>query len=218
MNGPSPGRRGRLIALEGIDGCGKSTQARRLADHLGARLAFEPGETALGRELRRLLLDGEGPPPTPRAEALLVAADRAQHVAEVVEPELAAGRWVVTDRFSGSTLAYQGAGRGLAVAGLRAVVDWAADGLWPDLSVLVDLPVAAARERLAAVRPDRLEGLGEEFAERVRRGFLDLAAADPDHWVVIDGRPSPDQVAEALVAAVAERLGPAPGAVPGEAR
>src|SRR3984957_18474074 len=141
--------RGRLLALEGIDGCGKSTQARNLAATLGARLTHEPGATELGVALRRLLLAPDAPPISLRAEALLMAADRAEHIALVVAPALAAGEWVVSDRFSGSTLAYQGYGRGLDVDGLLPVVAWAADGLVPDLSVLVDVPVPVARARLA---------------------------------------------------------------------
>ncbi|MCI4318420.1 MAG: dTMP kinase, partial [Thermoplasmata archaeon] len=103
--------RGRLIALEGVDGCGKSTQSRLLATSLGAELTFEPGATDLGRELRTLLLGRSDLPVDPHAEALLMAADRAQHVAEVIDPALRVGRWVVTDRYSASTLAYQGWGR-----------------------------------------------------------------------------------------------------------
>ena len=105
--------RGRLIALEGIDGCGKSTQAASLAEALGARLTFEPGATPVGAALRELLLAPDAPPPSPRAEALLMAADRAEHVARVLAPALAAGEWVVTDRYAGSTIAYQGYGQGL---------------------------------------------------------------------------------------------------------
>jgi dTMP kinase len=199
--------RGRLIALEGIDGCGKSTQARRLAEALGAELTHEPGATELGRALRRLLLDPDGGTPVPRAEALLMAADRAQHVAEVVAPALATGRWVVTDRFSGSTLAYQGSGRGLPVAPLRSVVDWAADGVAADLSILVDVPLDVARQRLSSTAPDRLERLGADFHERVRLGFVILARDDPARWVVVDGTPPPEVVAGVIADVVAGRLG-----------
>lgn len=204
------GHRGRLIALEGIDGCGKSTQARILAASLGALPTHEPGATALGRALRGLLLDPDQPVPVARAEALLMAADRAQHVEEVVRPALDAGRWVVTDRFSGSTLAYQGWGRGLDPDDLRRVVAWAADGLVPDLSVLVDVDPGVARERLGDARADRFEAMGAGFHERVRRGFATLAAADPDRWAVVDGSGPEDVVAAAVAAAVAHRLG-APG-------
>ena len=113
---------GRLVALEGVDGCGKSTQVARLCRLTGALATFEPGATGLGAAVRRLLLDPELPPVSTRAEALLMAADRAQHVAELVAPTLAAGRWVVTDRFDASTLAYQGAGRGLVLDELRLTV------------------------------------------------------------------------------------------------
>ncbi len=205
--------RGRLIALEGIDGCGKSTQARALADALGAQLTHEPGATAVGALLRRLLLASDSPPPSPRAEALLMAADRAEHVALVVEPALAAGRWVVSDRYSASTIAYQGYGRGLDPAGLAELVAWAAAGLAADLSVLVDVAVEVAAGRLAAGGrggADRMERLGPDFATRVRRGFLAQAAEDPAHWLVVDGSADVETVAAHIVASVRERLGEAP--------
>lgn len=203
----TPARRGRLIALEGIDGCGKSTQARLLAASLGAVLTHEPGATDLGRALRRILLDPTRPAPVPRAEALLMAADRAQHADEVLLPALAEGRWVVTDRYSGSTFAYQGWGRGLAVDQLRSVVDWAAGGLEADLSVLVDVALDEARRRLATSAPDRLERLDADFHERVRSGFVTQARSDPQHWVVVDGSPPIEQVAAAVEEAVRDRLG-----------
>jgi len=203
---------GRLIALEGIDGCGKSTQARILAGALGPDtvLTHEPGATALGRALRGLLLDPARPVPVPRAEALLMAADRAQHVEEVIRPALAGGRWVVTDRFSGSTLAYQGWGRGLATDPLRRMVTWAAGGTEPDLSVLVDVGPEIARHRLGLATPsavDRFEGLGADFHERVRHGFVSMARADPGHWVVVDGAREIAAVAADIARVVGERLG-----------
>ncbi len=198
--------RGRLIALEGIDGCGKSTQASALAAALGARLTHEPGATPTGARLRELLLS-PGTTISARTEALLMAADRAEHVAQVVEPALAAGEWVVTDRFSGSTLAYQGWGRGLDVAELTALVEWACGGVAADLSVLVDLPVEVAAVRLGAGRADRLEALGHDFASRVRGGFLAQAAADPRHWVVVDGTRPTTSVAAEILETVTERLG-----------
>ena len=199
--------RGRLIALEGIDGCGKSTQAIALADALGARLTREPGGTPTGARLRELLLSPDLPTVSARTEALLMAADRAEHVARVVAPALASGEWVVTDRFSGSTLAYQGWGRGLDVAELTRLVDWACDGVRADLSVLVDLPVEVAARRLGAGRTDRLERLGHDFAARVREGFLAQAAADPPHWVVVDGSASIAAVAAQILENVNLRLG-----------
>ena len=203
-------RTGRLIAIEGIDGCGKSTQARILAEHLGAVLTREPGATALGRSLRSLLLDPAGEAPSERAEALLMAADRAQHVALVVGPALGQGRTVVTDRFSASTLAYQGYGRGLPLDELGRIVAWATEELAPDLQVLVDIDPALARRR-AGEEPDRLEGLEGGFHERVRRGYLALAESDPGRWVVVDGSGPVEDVAAAIRHAVGERLGE-PGA------
>jgi dTMP kinase len=202
-------RRGRLIALEGVDGCGKTTQAHLLAEALGALYTFEPGDTDLGGSLRALLLGFEGPLSV-RSEALLMAADRAQHVDEVVAPALFGGRWVVTDRFNGSTLAYQGAGRGLGTDALAPVLDFATAGLEPDLSVLIDVPVELARQRVGAARRDRLESLGEDFFARVAEGYRVLARGQ--RWVVIDGGGSIEQVAAAVLAGVSGRLGrpPAP--------
>jgi dTMP kinase len=207
--------RGRLIALEGIDGCGKSTQARALAAALGARLTHEPGATPLGASLRELLLAPDAPPPTPRAEALLMAADRAEHVALVVEPALAAGEWVVTDRYAGSTIAYQGYGRGLPVAELAELSAWASGGVAADLSVLVDVRIEIAAARLAGSPggTDRMERLGGEFAARVREGFLAQAAEDPEHWVVVDGSRSVETITAHIVDVVHDRLGAAPGSV-----
>jgi dTMP kinase len=202
--------RGRLIAFEGIDGCGKSTQAKAVAAALGALLTHEPGATPLGARLRRLLLDpdSDSPPPTPRADTLLMAADRAEHVAQVIEPALASGAWVVTDRYSGSTIAYQGYGRGLGADGLAEVVAWATAGVEADLSVFVDVPVevAAARRRGA----DRMERLGPEFAARVRGGFAAQAAADPARWLVVDGTREVDAITAHIVEAVRAQLGPEP--------
>lgn len=200
--------RGRLIALEGIDGSGKSTQTDLLARRLDALATWEPGATALGRELRRLALSpGPDDAPVARAEALLMAADRAQHVVEVILPALDAGRWVVTDRYTGSTLAYQGWGRGLEVEGLRQLARWACAGVEADLSVLIDVPVDVARARLRAAAPDRLESLDLAFHVRVRGGFVTMAREDPEGWAVVDGTASTEEVAEAVAEAVRERWG-----------
>ncbi len=189
---------GRLIALEGVDGCGKSTQALLLAERLGAVLTFEPGATRLGTSLRQLLLDRDEEAVTERSEALLMAADRAQHVAEVVKPALDAGTWVVTDRFSGSTLAYQGFGRGLARSELDRLIRFATDGLIPDLNVLIDVPVALARSRRSSTRADRFEVQGDEFTQRVVDGFHHLAAEAATPWLVVDGSGTVDEVAAAV--------------------
>ena len=199
-------RRGRLVAFEGIDGAGKSIQAARVAQALGARLTFEPGDTPLGAELRRLLLERADLAPTHRAEALLMAADRAQHVATVLEPTLAAGTHCVTDRYSGSTLAYQGYGSGLSIDLLHDVIGFATAGLVPDLTLLIDCDPETARGRLSA-NPDRLERLDPSYHARVRDGFLALAAHDPERWVVIDGAAPLEEVERSVDEALASRLG-----------
>lgn len=195
----------RFIAFEGGEGCGKSTQAARLADAIGAVLTREPGGTDLGLRLRELLLDPATEHVDRRAEALLMAADRAQHVAAVVRPSLAAGRHVVSDRFAASSLAYQGYGRGLPLDEVRELSAWATDDTWPDLIVLIDVPVETAAARLGEDL-DRFEQADDGFHQRVTDGFRDLAAADPARWVVIDGTPPVDVVAAAVRKAVSERL------------
>jgi dTMP kinase len=198
--------RGRLVALEGGEGYGKSTQAALLAERLGAVLTREPGGTALGERARELLLDRTLVGVDARAEALLVLAARAQHVSEVIEPALTAGSWVVTDRFSGSTLAYQGSGRGLDPAGLSEVAHWAAAGVWPDLNVLIDVPAEMAAARRCG-SPDRLEAEDEAFHQRVLDSFRRMASADPTRWVVVDGLGAVEEVATRVLDAVVERLG-----------
>jgi dTMP kinase len=199
--------RGRLIAFEGGEACGKSTQAARLATRLGAVLTREPGGTALGEAIRALVLDPSSDVGD-RAEALLMAAARAQHVAEVIEPALAAGRHVVTDRWIGSSLAYQGFGRGLPLDDVAALSRFATGGLDADVVVLlhVPAPVAAARQ---ADPPDRMEQAGDGFHRRVAEGFRALAAADGDRWLVVDGEGTVGAVGERVVRAVADRIGPA---------
>jgi dTMP kinase len=198
---------GRLIALEGIDGCGKSTQAGLLAERMGALLTFEPGATRLGGSLRGLLLDPLQPAVSERTETLLMAADRAQHVAEVVRPALTGGTSVVTDRYTASTLAYQGFGRGLDRDELVVLNEWATGGLHPDLTVLVDVPVAVAAFRRGGVVADRLEGEGAAFQGRVAEGYRTLAVESAAAWLVIDGAGSIDEVAAAVWSGVCGRLG-----------
>jgi dTMP kinase len=210
------GPRGRLIALEGIDGCGKSTQVRILAERLGALATFEPGATLLGASLRTLLLGRGGAPVSVRAEALLMAADRAQHVDEVVVPALETGRWVITDRFAASTLAYQGFGRGLDRDELGSLVRWATAGLRPDLTVLLDLPVAVAAARRRAGAADRVESEGDAFHQRVADGFLTLAADSVDPWEVVDATGSVESIAATIWDAVGVLA--VPGGLPGGTR
>jgi dTMP kinase len=189
--------RGRLIAFEGGEGCGKSTQARLLAARLGAVLTHEPGGTDIGAAIRALLLDPGNGEVDARAEALLMAADRAQHVAEVVRPALDRGADVVTDRYAGSSLAYQGFGRGLAVTEVESLSAWATDGLWPHLVVLLDVsPDIAALRR--GTDHDRIERAGPDFHRRVVEGYRTLAREQADRWVVVDGSGAIEEV-EALV-------------------
>lgn len=197
-------RRGRFVAFEGGEASGKSTQARLLAERLGAVLTREPGGTHLGEVARDLLLDPAHPHLSDRAEALLFAAARAQHVAEVIEPALAGGRDVVCDRFAASSFAYQSYGRGLDLEDVRALSDFAVAGTWPELNVLLVLDPAVAESRLG--RRDKLEQAGEGFHERVAAGFEALAAADPERWVRVDASGTIAEVAERVWVAVEPRL------------
>jgi dTMP kinase len=196
---------GRFIAFEGGEGCGKSTQAERLASAIGALLTHEPGGTELGGLVRGVLLDPSTQAVEPRAEALLMAADRAQHVTEIVRPALEMGRHVVTDRYAASSIAYQGFGRGLPVDEVRSLSDWATGGLWPDLTILLDVSPEVAGTRLGHTL-DRFEREDEGFHQRVAEGFRQLALADPGGWVVLDGTASIDDVTDAVRAAVRDRL------------
>ena len=197
---------GRLIAFEGGEAVGKSTQARLLAERLNALLTFEPGATELGTRIRSLVLDKSAPPLLARAEALLIAADRAQHVTEVIRPALDAGTHVVTDRYIGSSLAYQGFGRELGADEVLALSRFATDGLNCDLVVLLEVADEVSRSRQASPG-DRIEAETVEFHRRVLEGYRTLAEQHPDQWVVIDGDRPVDEVAEAVYAAVQERLG-----------
>jgi dTMP kinase len=195
-----------FITFEGIEGCGKSTQARRLCERLGerVRLTCEPGGTALGRSIRELLLEPARGTMDPVAEALLYLADRAQHVGEVIRPALEEGRTVVSDRYVDSTLAYQGYGRGLPLHLLEAVAELATGGLRPDLTVFLDVPVEMGLKRVGARgRHDRLESERVEFHERVRQGYLALIEREPRRWVRLDGEGDEDAVARRVQDAVA---------------
>ena len=203
--------RGLFVCFEGGEGAGKSTQSRLLRDWLVERgetvlLTFEPGDTAVGKELRRIVLDPATGHLSDRTEALLYAADKAEHVDHVVLPALARGEVVITDRYVDSTLAYQGAGRTLAVPEVEAVARWATGDLRPHLTVVLDLAPEAGLGRFE--ERDRIEGQSLEFHQRVRQGFLDLAAADPDHYVVLDARAPVEEIA----ATIRERLEPLLGA------
>ncbi len=199
-------RRGRFIVFEGGEGTGKSTQAGILAAALRALLTREPGGTETGERIRALVLDRSGGALGARTELLLVAAARAQHVEELIAPTLAAGRDVVCDRFAGSTLAYQGYGRGLPLEEVRAASSVATGGLVPDLTVLIELaPEVAATRRCGSA--DRIESESPEFHDKVREGFATLAADDPSGWAVVSGLGSRDEVAARVLAEVEARLG-----------
>jgi dTMP kinase len=185
-----------FVTLEGMEGSGKSTQGPRIATALGPDtvLTREPGGTGLGRGIRALLLDPSGVV-APEAEVLLYFADRAQHVAELLRPSLAAGLPVVSDRYVDTSLAYQGYGRGLPQEALQHVARLATGGLRPDLTLFFDVPIAVGLERIRARGArDRIEAESVAFHERARAGYDALMRDDPERWVVVDGVGSPDEV------------------------
>lgn len=189
---------GFFLAIEGGDGAGKSTQVEALAEWIRAKghevvVTREPGATPVGKRLRSILLDVSSAGLSNRAEALLYAADRAEHVDSVVRPALERGAIVISDRYIDSSVAYQGAGRDLAPTEIARISRWATDGLVPNLTVLLDVSPEAARERFTEA-PDRLESEPAEFHQRVRDGFLTLAAADPARYLVVDGAQEPEAV------------------------
>jgi dTMP kinase len=203
-------QRGLLLAFEGGEGAGKSTQARLLAIWLRENgydvlATHEPGATKVGMRLRALLLDTAHTGLSPWSEVMMYAADRAEHVSSVIEPALARGTIVVTDRYVDSTLAYQGGGRQLPLNAIRRVNELATGGLVPDLTFLLDLPPAEGLGRRAR-SADRLEAEPEQFHERVRATFLALARAEPDRYVVLDATVDPTQLSKAVQAALRERL------------
>lgn len=201
-----------FISFEGIDGVGKSTQADLLEAHLVGLSrevvrTLEPGGSELGRDIRKLLLHSGHV--DARAEALLYAADRAHHVATVIRPALAEGQVVITDRYLDSSVAYQGAGRILGATEVRDLSMWAIQGLLPVLTVLLDLDAASAVARRAKTgdAPDRLEREKVEFFEAVRACYLDLAAAEPERFLVVDARLTVDEIQSLIRTRVDELLG-----------
>lgn len=193
--------RGLFVCFEGGEGAGKSTQSRLLKDTLEAAghtvlLTFEPGDTVVGQALRQIVLSPSTGELSHRTEALLYAADKAEHVDTVVLPALARGEVVITDRYVDSALAYQGAGRDLVLAEVESVNRWATADLRPHLTVVLDLAPQTGLDRFE--ERDRIEGEGIEFHQRVRQGFLDLAAADPEHYLVLDARAPVAEIADAI--------------------
>lgn len=194
------------IALEGLEGCGKSTHTTRLGAHLQAVVTREPGGTRIGTELRSILADPANADMDRRTEALLMAADRAQHMAEVIVPALDSGRHVVSDRSIYSTLAYQGHGRELGTEMLLEISTWALRDRLPDLVVYIDVPTDVLNARLAKRDLDRFEREGPEFFARVARGFSELRTADPERWIVIDGTMPKDDVEADIREKVSARM------------
>jgi dTMP kinase len=226
---------GVFIAFEGGEGAGKSSQIALLAEAIRATgrtvvVTHEPGATSVGRQIRRLVLDSDERI-SPRSEALLFAADRAQHVATVIRPALDRGEVVITDRFVDSSLAYQGAGRTLALEDVKRLSRWATEELVPDLTVLLDVPAEVGLARMhrreagpdagignsSSAGPDRLERETLEFHERVRAGFRSLAESDPNRYLVLDAsRPLQDLAATISAAVLAMLPGDQAGASGGQ--
>jgi dTMP kinase len=209
--------RGIFITFEGIDGSGKTTQLRLLADRLrqtGRDVveAVEPGGTGIGNQIRAIVLDGRNTRLTPRAELLLYFASRAQNVAQVIRPALAAGKTVLCDRFTDSTLVYQGYGRGLGAAVVMSLHEIACEGLQPDLTVFVDIDLdeslarARGRNVTASSSETRLDDESREFHKVVRDAYLALAAREAHRFLVIDGAASIEVVADRVWKAVAARV------------
>ena len=201
---------GLFIAFEGGEGAGKSTQVTRLAGSLTSnghevRTTFEPGDTSVGRQLRAILLGHDTGALDPHTEALLYAADRAEHVATVVRPALEQGAVCITDRYIDSSLAYQGAGRILDPSDIEQVSTWATGGLWPDLTVVLDIDPAIGLTRFSAPA-DRLEAEPLAFHQRVRDEFLRLSARAPERYLVLDAAEAVEKIAAQVLAAVEARL------------
>lgn len=180
-----------FVTIEGVEGCGKSTQARALfkralKEGIPVVLSHEPGSTSLGEKTRRYLKQTGGPEISPLAELFLFAAARAQLVAEVIRPSLGRGDMVICDRYTDSTVAYQGHGRGLDLDSIHTVNTIATGGLLPDLVILLDLPVEIGLARKGSTRDDRFEHEEVAFHQRVRAGYLKMAAAAPQRWLVVD--------------------------------
>ena len=202
---------GRFITLEGIDGAGKSTQAQRLTEVLRAAgntvvSVRDPGTTSLAERVRGILLDRTVTGVDPMAELMLYLASRAQLVAEVVRPALAAGSVVIGDRYADSSVAYQGYGRELGVDVVRQSNALATGNLQPDLTLVIDIPVEITKERMNGKTADRLESEKRSFHERIRNGFLEIARDEPERVVVVDGTKSPDDVHLEIVRIVSIRF------------
>lgn len=201
-------QRGRFITLEGGEGAGKTTLLRGLEAHLRSHgidlvVTREPGGTEVGEAVRALVLDAANNALCAEAELLLMFASRAQHVRQVIEPALAAGRWVLCDRFTDASYAYQGGGRGQPVERIAELERWAAEGLRPDVTLLLDLPVSDGRARAAGRgEADRIEAEADAFFERVRDTYRSRAAHEPSRFRLLDATASKDEVLAQAVAGV----------------
>ncbi len=202
----------RFLAFEGLDGSGKSTLIQGVQAELTQRqidfvATFEPGGSALGAEIRQMLLRTQGEAPVPRAEVLLYQAARAQHVETLIRPAIEAGRWVLSDRFDASSMAFQVAGRSLKASQIEWLNEFAKAGVSPDLYVLLDIPVEESSRRLnqRGELKDRFEREAQDFHQRVRDGYLALASANPAQWLVLSSLNSPSQVLRELLQALQDR-------------
>ena len=204
-----------FITFEGGEGSGKSVQARALCRRLSrlaipAILTHEPGVTSLGRKIAHWLKWGKDIGISPLAELMLFNASRAQLISEIIKTNLQSGKMVICDRYADSTTAYQSYGRGLDLAMVKAVNEAAVQGIKPDLTILLDMPVAAGLARKKDKKPDRFEQENITFHRRVRQGYLELAEAEPDKWLVIDATQSKDKVAEVIWQKVSQLLSKKP--------
>ncbi len=205
-----------FVVFEGLDGSGKSSLMKRLETHLkntGQDLIMtrEPGGTTVGDEIREIILKKQAEPPSARTELLLYQASRAQHVDLVIRPALAQKKWVLCDRFSASSIAFQGGGRGISLDQVRWLNDFSTNQLKPHLTVLLDLSVEESkkrrshRENTTAVAEDRIEAEADSFHEKVRQGFLDQAKADSENWLVLNAALTPDELYTQLIAKLTEK-------------
>ncbi|MFM6928579.1 MAG: dTMP kinase [Bdellovibrio sp.] len=205
-----------FLAFEGLDGSGKSSLMIALEKELQKRsISFyrtrEPGGTPLGDEIRNMILRKEGPAPTSRTELLLYEASRSQHVDQVIRPKLAEGQWVLCDRFAASSVAFQGGGRDISESEVVMLNNFATGGLMPDVTILLDLSVEESRKRRqgrgaqTGETEDRIESEADSFHEKVRQSFLKQAHAQPQSWLVLDAKETPDTLFTQLLAALTER-------------
>jgi len=204
-------RRGLFITFEGVDGSGKTTQVNMLTSHLiknglGVVVTREPGGTRVGARIRDILLDGDLTEMTPMTEALLYAADRAQHAEEVIRPALLRGAIVISDRYIDSSLAYQGVARGLGLEGVRNLNEWATRELYPDITFLLKVPYEVGLRRLPLGREDRMELQSENFFQKVQEAYLTLSKFFPSRMIVLDGTQKPEEIHHQVMKEVEKHL------------